>query len=157
MYSLTNQRLLAQHTYDQLEALSDLADHLEKLPDNLWNFIRIIEDVTDCGTIGCAMGHAPEVTSCQKLGFGYRDTFWPETGITRSLVVHNCHADMHNMPEALGMGFCDFVHIFMDEQATKRGLTCGFVSKEMVVADIRAYLRGEDVCDRTKYGGLVED
>jgi hypothetical protein len=38
--------------------LNKLGDYLEKIPDKHYYHDAFVQRVTDCGTIGCAMGHA---------------------------------------------------------------------------------------------------
>lgn len=43
------------------ERLLLLADHLEQLPDELWDFNHEVLRLTDCGAVGCALGHLPDL------------------------------------------------------------------------------------------------
>lgn len=51
----------------EARALADLANHLRAVPDRMWDF-SIVREESDCGTIGCAMGHACDVPSCASIG-----------------------------------------------------------------------------------------
>ena len=43
------------------DKLLQLADHIEKLDDKLWNYSHYVDVVIDCGTVGCAIGHLPDL------------------------------------------------------------------------------------------------
>lgn len=61
---------------EEADALRDLAAYVVKIPDEQWNFgaINANDVVAPCGTIGCALGHAPFVPSCAALGIQYDRT-----------------------------------------------------------------------------------
>lgn len=47
----------------QVEKLQMLSKHLRQLPDDLWYFGSFVTEVLDCGTVGCAVGHLPDLWS----------------------------------------------------------------------------------------------
>jgi hypothetical protein len=45
----------------RIDRLKQLYEHVAKLPDELWDFSRTVSKIIDCGTVGCALGHCPEI------------------------------------------------------------------------------------------------
>ena len=84
---VTINRWVAKHPREA-QALADLAAYVRTIPDALWDYTNIRANSLNhpCGTIGCALGHAPFVPSCAELGIHV------EGGAV-------CGADVYDEPE----------------------------------------------------------
>ena len=55
----------------EARALKDLAVHIRTVDDARWNYGSVWGE---CGSVGCALGHSPDVPSCAAIGIVRRST-----------------------------------------------------------------------------------
>jgi hypothetical protein len=74
--AITTNPWVAEHPREAL-ALRDLAAYVRRVPGHLWDYENV-GGPSVCGTVGCAVGHAPHVPSCAALGLVHDEnwTFW---------------------------------------------------------------------------------
>jgi len=94
---------------EQETALRDLAAYVRQIPDGLWDYsvITAHTDLKPCGTIGCAIGHAPFVPSCAAIGLHY-DAYGDVCNANGDLRGANLAFDIpENVYEAIFFGGTD--------------------------------------------------